>query len=76
LMVAVAEYEAMRGRVKKEIACATERERFAEVEVEIMMNWALNIVKCWRWKAKDSTGEMCETLAKKKIIEIAQRYNE
>jgi hypothetical protein len=36
LNMAVAEYEGMRGRVRKEIACATVRERFAELDAAAM----------------------------------------
>jgi hypothetical protein len=31
-MIAVAGYKGMRGRVRKEIACARVRERFAEID--------------------------------------------
>jgi hypothetical protein len=36
-MIAVSGYEEMRGRVRNVIACATVRERFAEMEVAAAM---------------------------------------
>jgi hypothetical protein len=35
-MIAVAECEGVRGRVRKEMACATVRERFAELDEAAM----------------------------------------